>query len=136
MTAPVVQQSSEKIKMTAPVVQPSSSQGWKVSFVMPSSYTIDDIPKPLNNEIIIKEIPARKMAVIKFNGRNEADNISKYENKLLKFMEQNNFVHEENPEYAFYNPPWTLPVLIRNEVIIEITVSNSYSLSSFMIKCN
>jgi len=120
MTAPVVQQSSEKIKMTAPVVQQSSSQGWKVSFVMPSSYTIHDIPKPLNNEIIIKEIPARKMAVIKFNGRNEEDNISKYENKLLKFMEQNNFVHEENPEYAFYNPPWTLPVLRRNEVMIEI----------------
>ena len=111
---------NDKIKMTAPVVQQSSSQGWKVSFVMPSSYTIDDIPKPLNNEIIIKEIPARKMAVIKFNGRNEADNISKYENKLLKFMEQNNFVHEENPEYAFYNPPWTLPVLRRNEVMIEI----------------
>ena len=59
--------------MTAPVVQQSSSQGWKVSFVMPSSYTIDDIPKPLNNEIIIKEIPARKMAVIQFNGRNEAN---------------------------------------------------------------
>ena len=111
---------NDKIKMTAPVVQQSSSQGWKVSFVMPSSYTIHDIPKPLNNEIIIKEIPARKMAVIKFNGRNEEDNISKYENKLLKFMEQNNFVHEENPEYAFYNPPWTLPVLRRNEVMIEI----------------
>ena len=111
---------NDKIKMTAPVVQQSSSQGWKVSFVMPSSYTIHDIPKPLNNEIIIKEIPARKMAVIKFNGRNEEDNISKYENKLLKFMEQNNFVHEENPEYAFYNPPWTLPILRRNEVMIEI----------------
>ena len=123
MTAPVVQQSSEKIKMTAPVVQQSSSQGWKVSFVMPSSYTLHDIPKPLNNEIIIKEIPARKMAVIKFNGRNEEDNISKYENKLLKFMEQNNFVHEENPEYAFYNPPWTLPVLRRNEVMFEIKIS-------------
>ncbi len=111
---------NDKIKMTAPVVQQSSSQGWKVSFVMPSGYTIHDIPKPLNNEIIIKEIPARKMAVIKFNGRNEEDNISKYKNKLLKFMEQNNFVHEENPEYAFYNPPWTLPVLRRNEVMIEI----------------
>ena len=111
---------NDKIKMTAPVVQKSSSQGWKVSFVMPSSYTIHDIPKPLNNEIIIKEIPARKMAVIKFNGRNEEDNISKYEMKLLKFMELNNFIHEENPEYAFYNPPWTLPALRRNEVMIEI----------------
>ena len=120
MTAPGVQQSSEKIKMTAPVVQQSSSKGWKVSFVMPSSYTIHDIPKPLNNEIVIKEIPARKMAVIKFNGRNEEDNILKYEKKLLEFMELNSFVHDENPEYAFYNPPWTLPILRRNEVMIEI----------------
>ncbi len=111
---------NDKIKMTAPVVQQLSSQGWKVSFVMPSSYTIHDIPKPLNNEIIIKEIPAKKMAVIKFNGRNEEDNISKYEKKLLKFMDLNNFTHEENPEYAFYNPPWTLPMLRRNEVMIEI----------------
>ena len=111
---------NDKIKMTAPVVQQSSSKGWKVSFVMPSSYTIHDIPKPLNNEIVIKEIPARKMAVIKFNGRNEEDNILKYEKKLLKFMELNSFVHDESPEYAFYNPPWTLPVLRRNEVMIEI----------------
>ena len=61
------------------------------------------------------------MAVIKFNGRNEEDNILKHEKKLLKFMEINSiFVHDENPEYAFYNPPWTLPVLRRNEVMIEI----------------
>ena len=45
--------------MTAPVTQQSSDKGWTVSFVMPSSYTIDTLPRPVNEAINIKEIPEK-----------------------------------------------------------------------------
>ena len=120
MTAPVIQQPSKKIKMTAPVIQQPSDKGWKVSFVMPSSYSIDTLPKPINNKIEIKQIPENKMVVITFNGKNEEKNISKHEAKLMDFITKNNLKCVKAPIYAFYNPPWTLPILRKNEIMFEI----------------
>ena len=106
--------------MTAPVIQQSSDKGWIISFVMPKSYNIDTLPRPVNKDINIKEIPEKKMAVITFNGRSEKKNILKHESKLLEFLDKNSFRYNKNTIYAFYNPPWTLPVLRKNEVMFEI----------------
>lgn len=106
--------------MTAPVTQKPSDKGWIVSFTMPTSYNIDTLPRPVNEAINIKEIPGKKMAVITFNGRSEKKNILKHENKLLEFLNKNSFKYDKNTIYAFYNPPWTLPVLKKNEVMFEI----------------
>ena len=111
---------NNKIKMTAPVIQQPSDKGWKVSFVMPSSYSIDTLPKPINNKIEIKQIPENKMVVITFNGKNEEKNISKHEAKLMDFITKNNLKCDKTPIYAFYNPPWTLPILRKNEIMFEI----------------
>ncbi len=119
MTAPVIQQPSKKIKMTAPVIQQPSDKGWKVSFVMPSSYSIDTLPKPINNKIAIKQIPENKMVVITFNGKNEEKNISKHEAKLMDFITKNNLKCVKNTIYAFYHPPWTLPIFRKNEIMFE-----------------
>ena len=48
MTAPVTQQGSEKIAMTAPVTQQGDGNTWRVRFIMPSSYTMEALPKPNN----------------------------------------------------------------------------------------
>ena len=48
MTAPVTQMGSENIAMTAPVTQQGDGNVWNVRFVMPSSYTIDTLPRPNN----------------------------------------------------------------------------------------
>ncbi|MFT7460831.1 MAG: hypothetical protein ACI909_003521, partial [Planctomycetota bacterium] len=55
MTAPVQQQANEKIAMTAPVQQQISGDVWLVNFVMPSEYTMETLPKPNNERVIIKE---------------------------------------------------------------------------------
>lgn len=118
MTAPVIQKPQE-IKMTAPVVQQPNGQNWTVHFVMPSEYTIDNIPKPKNKNISLKEIPEKLMIAITFSGQNTDENIAEYTEKLRNFMRQNNILSLSNPSYAFYNPPWTLPPLRRNEVMFE-----------------
>ena len=120
MTAPVQQQESAKIAMTAPVQQQSMGDDWQVSFVMPSEYTMETLPKPVNERVILKKIPAKTFAVITFSGRNSDKNLKNHENQLMKYVSANEFLVIGTPKYAFYNPPWTLPHMRRNEVMIEI----------------
>ena len=119
-TAPVQQQESTKIAMTAPVQQQSTGDDWQVSFVMPSEYTMDTLPKPVNERVALKEIPAKTFAAITFSGTNSDENVQKHEKILLEYIEANDLSVISTPKYAFYNPPWTLPLMRRNEVMIEI----------------
>lgn len=120
MTAPVTQQQSQKIAMTAPVSQRTDGSGWAVNFVMPSQYSMESLPKPNNEDVILKEISAKTFAVIRFSGLNKNKNIAKHEKKLQVYISENKLVSLSAPVYAFYNPPWTVPFLRRNEVMIEV----------------
>lgn len=120
MTAPVQQQESMKIAMTAPVQQQSAGDGWQVSFVMPSQYTMDTLPKPLNDRVVLKDIPAKTFATITFSGTNSDENVKEHEKILLEYIATHDISVISTPKYAFYNPPWTLPPMRRNEVMIEI----------------
>lgn len=119
MAAPVQQQESTKIAMTAPVQQQFTGDDWQISFVMPSEYTMETLPKPVNEHVTIKEIPAKTFAVITFSGTNSDKNVKDHENQLMKYVGANELLVIGTPKYAFYNPPWTLPPMRRNEVMIE-----------------
>lgn len=120
MTAPVQQQNSEKISMTAPVQQQSQNGAWKISFVMPSQYRMDSLPKPNNEAVTLKEVPGEIYAVIQFSGLNSDKNIAQHEKLLMQYIEANQFTASGSPKYAFYNPPWTLPFMRRNEIMLEV----------------
>ena len=120
MTAPVQQKENQKIAMTAPVQQQSMGKSWRMSFVMPSKYKLDSLPVPNNNLVRLKEILTKKFVVIEFSGTNSNENVTKHENQLMNYIEANQINIIGSPKYAFYNAPWTLPFLRRNEVMIEI----------------
>jgi hypothetical protein len=120
MTAPVIQQPSEKIAMTAPVIQQGDEGLWVVRFVMPSSYTMQTLPKPNNSEVILKQIAGKRFAVIRFSGLARDKSLEAHTKELEAFILENNLQTVSEPTYAFFNPPWTLPFLRRNEVMIEI----------------
>ena len=120
MTAPVQQKENQKIAMTAPVQQQSTGKSWRMSFVMPSKYSMDSLPVPNNNRVRLKEIMTKKFAVIEFSGTNSNENVIEHENQLMNYIEANQIKINGSPNYAFYNPPWSLPFLRRNEVMIEI----------------
>jgi len=121
MTAPVSQQGNEKIAMTAPVTQQGGSNTWRVRFVMPSSYTMDTLPKPNNPAVALKEIPSKRFAVIRFSGIASEESLGRHTQELNDFLSAKNLAPLSPPTYAFYNPPWTLPFLHRNEVLIEVS---------------
>jgi len=120
MTAPVTQQGSEKIAMTAPVTQQGDGNSWTVRFVMPASYTMETLPKPNNPAVMLKEVPAKRFAVIRFSGIAGKDSLERHTKELDEFIGAKRITPLSAPTYAFYNPPWTLPFLRRNEVLVEI----------------
>lgn len=120
MTAPVEQQAGQKISMTAPVQQQQRSNSWMISFVMPKQFTLKTIPKPNNEMVKINEVPAQRFITIRFSGGNSDDNIRKNESALFNYITQNKINVTGEPKYAFYNPPWTLPFMRRNEIMVQL----------------
>lgn len=120
MTAPVLQEENMKIAMTAPVMQRAESNHWKVNFVMPSNYTMENLPRPKNSLIQLKSIPHKKAAVIRFSGIANEKSLQKHTEELKNFIKQHNLKSDLSPTYAFFNPPWTIPLLRRNEIMIEL----------------
>ena len=131
MTTPVgIESSSEsksaKIAMTTPVgiqadqTDKGADQLWTVSFVMPSEYTIDTLPKPLNSQVKIRQIPAEKKAVIVFSGFYDEDKVMEKTKSLEGWVKSKNWQVLGAPQFARYNPPWTLPFMRRNEILIQV----------------
>jgi effector-binding domain-containing protein len=116
MTAPVL--TSEKIEMTAPVI---SSEN-KMSFIMPDNYNISNIPKPKNPQVIIEELPAAKLAVIRFKGHARQKDVNKYIDQLLKVLEQNKIRTQGEPVLMRYNSPFAPGFIRRNEVAIKVLI--------------
>lgn len=116
MTAPVQQSKNSKIAMTAPVQASSQDKGWTIEFIMPAEYTLDSLPKPNNEEVSIIQRPSYHVISIRFSGYNSDANLSEHLAKLDTFVQDNNINTIGEPIYAFYNPPWTLPFLKRNEI--------------------
>lgn len=121
MTAPVtLQPKSEKIAMTTPVTLAQEAGKWRVIFVMPAQYTMDTLPTPNNSQVMLREIPARKVAVLRFSGLVNAEKTVQKTKELLNWMAAKKLeVSTVDSELARYNPPWTLPFLRRNEIIIQ-----------------
>jgi hypothetical protein len=120
MTAPVIQTGNEKIAMTAPVVQQGGGNNWRVCFIMPSKYTMDTLPTPNNPAVKLQEVDAKRFAVIRFSGMAGEESLKRRTEELAGFLNARSLTPLSAPIYAFYNPPWTLPFLRRNEVMAEI----------------
>jgi hypothetical protein len=123
MTAPVTNELSEKMAMTAPVIQEQHMNKWKVRFVMPKKYSFERLPKPNSKDVILIPVPAKSFAVIRFSGLANDENIKQHTAELEAYILAQNLKPIGGPLLAFYNPPWTLPFLRRNEVMIEVDLT-------------
>jgi len=139
MTAPVTMEPltnpSQKIAMTAPVTmeplatQSANSTGlpalqgatqWRMHFVMPSQYTLASLPKPNNPAVTLREVPAKTWAVLRYSGFNTEARIQRKTDELVAWLAEQKIKALGSPQLARYNPPWTLPMFRRNEIMLEI----------------
>lgn len=121
MTAPVSQvETSEKIAMTVPVSMQQAEGKYAVSFLMPTEYTMETIPEPLDESVVIREIPAQKVAAIRYSGSWSQERYEAKKALLESFMETKGLVPVGEPVFARYNPPIQVWFLRRNEVLIPV----------------
>jgi len=121
MTAPVAQAPvSEKIAMTSPVAQTRSADAWRVAFMLPTQYTLDTAPQPTDSRVQLVQKPGRLMAVLRYSGRWTRANYTRKQNALSQAIEAADVGTSGDFESALYDPPYMLPFMRRNEVMVEV----------------
>ena len=107
-----------KIAMTAPVTTQPHGTGFTVNFTMPAQYTRSSLPIPDDDKVKLREIPAYTAAVIRFSGWVDGSKIAAKTALLQEWMVAHGLIAVGDARLARYNPPWTLPFLRRNEILI------------------
>jgi hypothetical protein len=112
----------EKIAMTVPVIAEGrgDQKTWLIQFVMPKQYTMDTLPKPNNPQVKLVAIGPQKLAVIRFTGFVGDDKVQEKTAELMAWIKSRNALPLGNPRLARYNPPWSIPWMRRNEILIPI----------------
>ena len=117
------ERAGEKIAMTAPVTQEPVVEGageWKVRFVMPKKYALDDLPRPAGTEVRLLQTAPARMAAIRFSGNWRDEVMERREAELRRWMAAHDLVAAAPPVYAYYDDPFTPGFMRRNEVLIEV----------------
>jgi hypothetical protein len=121
MTAPVVQEpESQKISMTAPVGQAKVGDRYRITFVMPSEYTLESLPAPTDTRVQLRAEAARTVAAIRYTGFWSRSRYDDHETKLREWIELRGLEPVGEPVWARYDPPFMPWFLRRNEVLIEV----------------
>ncbi len=126
MTAPVGAEPARsapgtKIAMTAPVGSEKTSGGWVVTFTMPASFTMKSLPAPDDARVRLREVPAKRVAAVRFSGTWGAEKFEDAARKLASDARAAGLEPADAPPaFARYDPPWTPWFLRRNEVLIPL----------------
>lgn len=127
MTAPVDRRAtSTTIDMTAPVDRrevegEDEEPRWVIAFTMPSKWTMETLPKPRDERVHIREIAPKTYAVMRFSGAPSEAKVERRMEVLDRAVREAGLTPSgEPPTYARYDPPWTLPMLRRNEILLEL----------------
>ena len=121
MTAPVGQEAgSEKIAMTAPVTQEKKDSQWRITFIMPATYTLETLPQPTDERVKLLKEPGRLMAAVRYSGTWSEASYQKNKSLLEKYIQKRGWTQKGAAVWARYDPPFMPWFLRRNEVLIPI----------------
>ncbi|MFT5173426.1 MAG: hypothetical protein ACI8W7_001603 [Gammaproteobacteria bacterium] len=125
MTAPVSQQRpGEKIQMSGAVGQQRVEQGWAVSFMMPAASTLEALPVPDDPAVTLREVPARRVAVVRYSGFWSEEGYLRNKQQLESWIERKGLSIAGDAIWARYNPPITPWFLRRNEILIPVLITD------------
>lgn len=108
-----------KISMTTPVQMDINESGSTMSFVMPSAYNKENLPKPNDPGVQIKSTSDEYVAVIRFSGYASDEELKLYSGKLQNLLKENGITPLGNYRFLGYNAPFQF-IGRRNEIIVTV----------------
>jgi hypothetical protein len=113
--------SGDKVAMTAPVTQQSTAAGsWIITFTMPARYSMETLPKPVDDRVTLRQQDPKTYAALQFTGFNTRANVDEAIARVRQIAGSQGLKLRGEPIYARYNPPWTPWFWRRNEILIEV----------------
>jgi len=112
-------ETNTSISMTTPVHMDINDSVSSMSFVMPSSYTMENLPKPNNPDVLIQKTTEEYVAVVRFGGFASDKDNEFYSARLHNILEEKGITSYGHTRFLGYNPPFQL-VDRRNEIVVSV----------------
>ena len=106
--------------MTAPVETWAQDGAEWMAFTMPSSYTLESLPAPVDAGVVLTECEGRDVAVLGFSGRFHQSKSEKLGERLKSMVVKQGLTPTQGPILAVYDGPMTLPFKRRNEILLPV----------------
>jgi SOUL heme-binding protein len=113
----------EEIAMTAPVESVGAGGRLRVGFFLPSRWTVWTAPEPADPCVEIALRPGEILAALRFAGLVEPEAVARHARDLLASLGGSRWSAEGGVAVYTYDPPWAIPILRRNEVVVAVTPS-------------
>jgi len=125
MTSPVGQEAaSEQIDMTSLVGQQQENGRWMVNFMMPAFFTLETLPEPKDSTVILRQVPARHIAAIRYSGLWSEKGYLRNKEKLDAWVQDKALSVIGEPIWARYDPPFMPWFMRRNEILLPVMKSS------------
>jgi hypothetical protein len=111
--------SNTKISMTSPVQMDINDSVSTMSFVMPSRFTPENLPKPNDLDVKIENTKDEYVAALRFGGYASDKELKFYSEKLQNLLDENGITSLGNFRFLGYNPPFQITGR-KNEIIVTV----------------
>lgn len=115
-----VEAKSLSIAMTAPVEAAAGGGTYRLRFYLPAELTLETAPEPDDERVTVVPVPAETVAVLRFTGLRDETRTAQNQQRLLRRLDGSRWRADGRPAAYYYDPPWTLPFLRRNEAVVAV----------------
>ena len=91
-----------------------------IQFMLSDTFTIKTVPKSDDTRITVKEVKRKNMAVLKFTWYVTEKRIKRKVADLSKMLKHDNYIPIGSYISAEYNPPFSFPLMKRNEIMVQV----------------
>ena len=118
MTTPVEVSGKQLVAMTVPVETSDGAGAAHMRFFLPAKFSVATAPKPLNPRVRLVTVSDETLAILRFTG--SASDLAERKTELVAKLANARWRPSSEPYALFYDAPFTLPFLRRNEAAVAV----------------